>query len=215
MNITERLHEIKRSLPSNLILVVVSKKQPISAIKAAYAAGQRDFGENYVQEMLKKYERLPKDILWHMVGKVQHNKLKHIVPFVHLIHGVEKLSHLEVLDKEAMRCGRTIRCLLQVKIAREESKTGMTAREAIDILTSETYTRMEYVKVIGLMGMATFTEDKHQLYTEFESLHGLFIQLKAKDPALETLSMGMSADYQTAIACGSRLIRLGSAIFGA
>ncbi|XOD68610.1 MAG: YggS family pyridoxal phosphate-dependent enzyme [Flavobacteriales bacterium AspAUS03] len=215
MNIAERLHEIKRSLPSKLTLVVVSKKQPISAIEVAHAAGQRDFGENYIQEMLEKYERLPKDIRWHMIGKVQRNKLKYIAPFVHLIQGIEKLSHLETLDKEAMRCGRTIRCLLQVKIAQEESKTGMTAMEASEILTSETYIRMEHVKVIGLIGMATFTEDEHQLHAEFKSLHKLFIQLKEKDPTLETLSMGMSSDHQTAIACGSTMIRLGSAIFGA
>lgn len=215
MSIVESLHQIKRNIPLNVTLVAVSKKQSVSSVKAAYDAGQRDFGENYIQEMLAKYKTLPNDIRWHMIGKVQRNKLKHIAPFVYLIHGIEKLDQLETLDREAAKYQRMIRCLLQVKIAQEESKSGMTDRKADEILTSEIYASMDHVKIVGLMGMATFTEDEHQLRAEFESLHILFKQLKEKNPSFETLSMGMSADHQMAIACGSTMVRVGSSIFGA
>ncbi|XOD66609.1 MAG: YggS family pyridoxal phosphate-dependent enzyme [Flavobacteriales bacterium Tduv] len=214
MNIVDNLHEVKRNLPLNITLVAVSKKQSISSVKEVYDAGQRDFGENYIQDMLEKHKTLPKDIRWHMIGKVQRNKLKYIAPFVHLIHGIEKLDQLETLDKEAAKHQRVIRCLLQVKISQEESKFGMTAGEADEILTSEVYTCMDHVKIIGLMGMATFTEDERRLRSEFEFLHTIFNWLKEKDASFETLSMGMSADHQTAVDCGSTMVRVGRAIFG-
>ena len=214
MNIVKNYHKIKNTIPENVTLVAVSKTKPIEDIQKLYDAGVRDFGENKIQEMCEKYEALPKDIRWHMIGHVQSNKVKYMAEFVHLVHGVHKLSLLKEINKRAKKENRVQNVLLQVKIAEEDSKYGMQLSEAREILESEKYETYKNVKVVGLMGMATFTDDTEQIKEEFKALNQLFLDLKKDYPQLKTLSMGMSGDYQIAIEEGSTLVRVGSKIFG-
>ncbi|WP_335965336.1 YggS family pyridoxal phosphate-dependent enzyme [Galbibacter sp. PAP.153] len=220
MSIKENLEQIKASLPKNVTLVAVSKTKPESDIMIAYGAGQRVFGENKIQEMTSKWENLPKDIKWHMIGHVQRNKVKYMAPFVSLIHGVDSLKLLKEINKQAQKHDRIINCLLQVHIAKEDTKFGMDEGEVISLLGSDEFKNMQNIKIMGLMGMATFTEDETRIKDEFTFLHGLFEKLKGIYPAsakinIDTLSMGMSGDYNIAIACGSNMVRIGSNIFGA
>ncbi|QED36397.1 YggS family pyridoxal phosphate-dependent enzyme [Antarcticibacterium arcticum] len=214
MNISEIITSYKEELGPDITLVAISKTKPVSDILEAYNAGQRIFGENKIQEMTEKWEALPKDIQWHMVGHVQTNKVKYMAPFVSLIHAVDSLKLLKEINKEAIKNNRSIDCLLQIKIAEEDSKFGISVEEAREILHSETYSKFTNVKVTGLMGMATFTNDMVQVKNEFEYLKTNFDTLQKKYPELKILSMGMSSDYKTAINCGSNMVRIGSSIFG-
>ncbi|WP_426430741.1 YggS family pyridoxal phosphate-dependent enzyme [Winogradskyella sp. HB-48] len=215
MSIKDNLKNIKLSLPENVALVAVSKTKPVSDLMEAYHAGQRIFGENKIQEMVEKYEQMPKDIQWHMIGHVQRNKVKYMAEFVSLIHGVDSFKLLKEINKQAKSHNRIINCLLQIKIAEEDSKFGMSAEDASTLLQSEEYLELKNVKIVGLMGMATFTEDMKQVEGEFRFLKTTFDQLKTQNSELKTLSMGMSGDYELAIECGSNMIRVGSSIFGA
>jgi pyridoxal phosphate enzyme (YggS family) len=212
--IGKNLQNIKSKLPENVTLVAVSKTKPIIDLQEAYAAGQRVFGENKIQEMAEKFDALPKDIQWHMIGHLQSNKVKYMAHFVDLIHGIDKLKTLKEINKQAKKHDRVINCLLQVKIAKEETKFGFSFEEIIATLSSEELKELENIKIVGFMGMATFTDDKKQLEEEFSSLKNLFDQLKTQHSSIETLSMGMSGDYQLAIENGSTMIRVGSSIFG-
>jgi pyridoxal phosphate enzyme (YggS family) len=214
MNISENIKKYKTELPETVKLVAISKTKPNEDILEAYRAGQRIFGENKIQEMTDKQEHLPKDIEWHMVGHVQRNKVKYMAPFVSLIHAVDSLKLLKEINKQAKKHERKIRCLLQIKIAEEDSKFGISKEEAREILASEAYAKMENVKIIGLMGMATFTDDEAQVRKEFSFLKTVFDEFKQDFPKLSELSMGMSGDYQIAIDCGSTMVRIGSSIFG-
>lgn len=215
MTIEQNLHHITSSIPEHVTLVAVSKTKPISDILEAYNAGHRVFGENKIQEMVEKYEQLPEDIQWHMIGHVQRNKVKYMVSFVSLIHGVDNFKLLKEINKQARKHNRTIDCLLQIKIADEVSKFGMSKQEAQDILSSEEFSALKNINVIGLMGMATFTDDDNQLKEEFSYLKSVFDVLNSERPEIKTLSMGMSGDYKLAIECGSNMVRIGSSIFGA
>lgn len=201
-------------MPPEVTLVAISKTYPKEALLEAYEAGQRVFGENKVQEMTQKWEELPKDIEWHMVGKVQRNKVKYMAPYVHLIHAVDSIKLLKEIEKEAAKNERVIKCLLQIKIAEEDTKNGITLDEAKEALNSAEYKSMNHVKIVGLMGMATLTEDEAKVRKEFSYLKTCFDGLKETHPAFEILSMGMSGDYRTALECGSNMVRIGSAIFG-
>ena len=218
MSIAENINTIIAQLPEKVALVAVSKTKPVASIMEAYAAGQRVFGENKVQEMLEKYEQLPKDIKWHMIGHVQRNKVKYMASFVSLIHGVDNFKLLKEINKQAMKHDRVIDCLLQLKIASEESKFGMSIDELSFILESEEFSELNHINVIGFMGMATFTDNKDQIKNEFIFLKQKFDDLKHIETCnfkLKTLSMGMSGDYPLAIDCGSTMVRIGSSIFGA
>lgn len=214
MFIKENLSELNKQLPSTVSLVAVSKTKPVADIREAYEAGQRIFGENRIQEMVNKYEVLPKDIEWHMIGHLQRNKIKYMAHFVDLIHGVDSLKTLQEIDKQAKKHQRVIKCLLQVKIAREETKFGMDAETVSSILNSDLVQSMKNVKIQGLMGMASFTADLSAVSKEFSTLKSLYDQLNNDGHQLTVLSMGMSGDYMTAIENGSNMIRVGSAIFG-
>ncbi len=196
-------------------LVAVSKTKPAEDILQAYRAGQRIFGENKVQEMCAKYEALPKDIEWHMIGHLQSNKVKYIAPFVSMIQSVDSFSLLRKIDAAAQKAGRTIDCLLEVKIAAEDTKYGLTPVEAEEIISSGVAEGMQGVRLCGLMGMASNTDDVHQVRTEFSRLRKLFDTLREIHPGLNVLSMGMSGDYLAAVECGSNMVRVGSGIFGA
>lgn len=215
MSIANNLNTIKSTLPEHVTLVAVSKTKPVSDVMEAYNAGQRIFGENKIQEMAEKYETMPKDIKWHMIGHVQTNKVKYMASFVDLIHGVESLKLLKEINKQAKKHNRVINCLLQIKIASEDSKFGMSPEDATDILQLETISEFKHVNIVGLMGMATFTDNKNQVQQEFEVLKATFDTLKPLNNNLHTISMGMSGDYQLAIAAGSTMVRVGSSIFGA
>ncbi|MGO4910988.1 YggS family pyridoxal phosphate-dependent enzyme [Leeuwenhoekiella sp. W20_SRS_FM14] len=213
-SISENLKTIKQSLPENVTLVAVSKTKPNADLQEAYDAGQRVFGENKIQEMTDKWESLPKDIDWHMIGHVQTNKVKYMAPYVGLIHSADRLKLFKEIDKEAAKNDRTIRVLLQIKIAEEESKFGMKPTEAIELLTGDKLkTNYPNVEVIGLMGMASFVDDENQLKREFSVLEKIYEQFRTKH-GFNTLSMGMSGDYKLAISHGSTMVRIGSAIFG-
>ena len=214
MAIAENLHSIKNTLPKSVTLVAVSKTKPISDLKEAYDAGQRIFGENKIQEMAEKWEELPTDIQWHMIGHVQTNKVKFMAPFVSLIHGVDSLKLLEEISKQAQKNNRIIDCLLQIHIAEEETKFGLDEKELATLLSSETFQEMKNIRVVGLMGMATFTDNQSQIKKEFTHLKNIFDQFQIHHPQFQILSMGMSGDYQLAIACGSTMVRIGSSIFG-
>lgn len=217
MRIAENIHNIKAALPPEVTLVAVSKTKPVSDLMEAYAAGQRIFGENKIQEMTEKWEQLPKDIEWHMIGHVQSNKVKYMAPYVALIHGVDSLKLLQEINKQAAKNNRVIDCLLQIHIAEEETKFGLDASELEAILNAASFHSLQNIKVIGLMGMATFTEDNAQIQKEFQFLKSLFDQYQSvqwPNFKLQTLSMGMSGDYQLAIDCGSTMVRIGSSIFG-
>ncbi len=218
MSIKQNLQKIKSELPEHVILVAVSKTKPLSDILEAYNAGQHVFGENKIQEMVDKHEELPKDIEWHMIGHVQRNKVKYMAEFVSLIHGVDNFKLLKEINKQAKKHDRNIDCLLQIKIASEDSKFGMTAEEASDILQTKEFSELQNLTIKGVMGMATFTDDTNQIKEEFKYLKQVFEDLKllkTENSQLQTISMGMSGDYQLAIECGSTMVRVGSSIFGA
>jgi len=217
MSIKSNLLEIKSTLPERVTLVAVSKTKPVPDLMEAYNAGQRIFGENKIQEMAGKYEEMPKDIEWHMIGHVQSNKVKYMAPFVSLVHGVDSLKLLAEINKQAKKNNRIINCLLQMHIAEEETKFGMDENELHELLSSDEFKQMENIKVTGLMGMATFTENENQIRKEFTHLKTTFDSLStslADNCQLSTLSMGMSGDYNIAIGCGSTMVRIGSSIFG-
>lgn len=212
--IKENLQKIKQSLPESVTLVAVSKTKPVSYLQEAYNTGQRIFGENKIQEMVEKYDALPKDIEWHMIGHLQSNKVKYMAHFVDLIHGVDKFSTLKEINKQAEKHDRIISCLLQAKIAKEDTKFGLSFEDISSILTSEKLTALKNIKIVGFMGMATFTENQEQLKEEFSALNTFFKRHKTQNSELKTLSMGMSGDYKLAIENGSTMVRVGSSIFG-
>lgn len=214
-NISTNLNQVLSELPKHVQLVAVSKTKSEQEILQAYEAGQRVFGENKIQEMTDKQANLPSDIQWHMIGHVQTNKVKYMAPYVQLIHGVHKMKLLKEINKEAKKNERVIDCLLQIKIAEEDTKYGMDLATAKKILSGDVYAQMENVKIVGLMGMATFTEDTQQIHQEFDYLAQAFNQLKVQHPELKILSMGMSGDYKIALEHQSNMVRIGSAIFGA
>lgn len=216
--IPKALEAIKANLPDSVTLVAVSKTHPADAIQVAYDAGHRVFGENKVQELVAKAEALPADIEWHLIGHLQTNKVKFIAPFVHMIHAIDSVRLLEEVNKRAAQNNRIIDVLLQVHIAKEESKFGFDDTELHELVRGTILASLTSVRVRGLMGMATFTDDNAAIAREFNHLKSLFDEVKAlKNSALphfDVLSMGMSGDYATAIACGSTMIRVGSRIFG-
>jgi len=212
--IKENLQNIKSELPKHVTLVAVSKTKPIELIKEAYEAGQRDFGENYAQELEEKEIQLPKDIKWHAIGHLQTNKVKYIAPFVHLIHAVDSLNLLEEINKRAFKNNRKIDCLLQIYIAKEETKFGFSPEECVELLQSEEFKNLRHINIVGLMGMASNTSNNNQIRNEFHLLKILFDKLSLHNPKFSILSMGMSSDYKIAIEEGSTMVRIGSSIFG-
>lgn len=216
--IAKELELIKGIIPVSVTLVAVSKTKPLELLKEAYAAGQRHFGENRVQELEEKYNALPKDICWHMIGHLQSKKVKTIAPFVHLIHGVDSFKLLTEINKQALKNNRTIDCLLQFFIAQEETKFGFDLEEALEIIGSNEFVALKNIRLVGIMGMATFTDDTDQIRSEFKTLATYFDQLKSthfsNQPSFKEISMGMSGDYAIAIEEGSTMVRIGSAIFG-
>lgn len=213
MSIQENYNDIKSRLPENVELVAVSKTHPTSAIQEVYDLGQKVFGENKVQEFVEKYPLLPKDIQWHIIGHLQTNKVKYIAEFVDTIQSVDSEKLLKEINKEAGKYNRTIKVLLQVKIAEEDTKFGLETEEAKSLFEKFVNGEFENIEITGLMGMATFTEDENQIKKEFSVLKSLFDEL-SKTRKLETLSMGMSDDFPIAIKCGANSVRVGSAIFG-
>ncbi len=217
MSIAENILKIKNEIPENVKLVAVSKTKPDAAILEAYEVGQRVFGENKVQELVDKYERLPKDIEWHFIGHLQSNKVKYIAPFVCLVHGVDSLKLLKEIDKQGAKCERIIDCLLQFHIASESAKFGFYKEEAFELLQSPEFKTLKNIRIVGVMGMATYTDDDAQIRKEFANLKSYFAEIKEKfipEETFKEISMGMSADYTIAIEEGSTMIRLGSSIFG-
>jgi pyridoxal phosphate enzyme (YggS family) len=213
----QNLNNIQSQIPKHVTLVAVSKTKPVSDLMETYNAGQRIFGENKIQEMADKHEEMPKDVEWHMIGHVQRNKVKYMAEFVSLIHGVDSLKLLKEINKQALKYDRVINCLIQIKIAAEDSKFGMSIKDAEELLISEAFKNLKNVSITGLMGMATFTDDTHQVEQEFHKLKSTFDDLKplkSSNCDLEIISMGMSGDFKLAIDCGSTMIRVGSSIFG-
>lgn len=216
MSVTEQLEAVRRTLPAGVRLVAVSKHQPVEAIAEAYAAGERHFGESRPQELCAKFEALPRDIRWHMIGHLQTNKVRSIAPFVALIESVDSLRLAETIQREALRCGRTIDVLLEIRVAREESKTGWEYAELAECVQAGAFGRLPNLRVCGVMGIASNTEDERIVRHDFERLREVFEALRPSfGPAFDTLSMGMSKDYPIAIACGATSVRIGSRIFGA
>lgn len=219
MDVQKNLAEVKKDIPEKVCLVAVSKTKPVEMIQQAYQAGQRHFGENKAQDLALKYPQLPKDIKWHFIGHLQTNKVKYIAPFVHLIHAVDSLKLLKEINKQAIKNERTIDCLFEFHIAREESKFGLKMTDAEAILNSDEWKQLHNIRLCGVMGMATFTDDKEQIAGEFHQLKTYFDHLKqhyfARDEAFKEISMGMSGDYRIAIEQGSTMVRVGSKIFGA
>ena len=217
MSIKQNLQNIKSQLPKHTTLVAVTKTKPVNDILEAYDAGHRVFGENKIQEMVTKHELLPKDIEWHMIGHVQSNKVKYMAGFVSIIHGVDNFKLLKEINKQAEKHNRIINCLLQIKIASEDSKFGMTAKDADELLNSKIFSELKHVKIKGVMGMASFTDNESQIRKEFLFLKKTFddlMQLKTHNTDFQVISMGMSGDYPLAIECGSNMVRIGSSIFG-
>ncbi len=218
MNINNNINYLRQNLPPGCRLIAVSKTQPVERIMEAYEAGQRLFGENKVQELVPKYEALPKDIEWHMIGHLQTNKVRQIAPFVHCIQSVDSLKLLTEINKQAQKADRTIACLLQVFIAAEETKFGFSEDEIFGLLQTGALERLSNVTITGLMGMATFTDNNDQIRSEFKKLKQFFDQLAAMslppNMTMRELSMGMSGDYRIAAEEGSTLVRVGTAIFG-
>lgn len=216
--IKDQLEQITASCGTHTTLVAVSKTHPIERILEAYEVGQRDFGENKVQDIVEKYEALPKDIRWHMIGHLQRNKVKYIAPFIHLIHGVDSFKLLQEINKQGLKNGRRISCLLQFHIAQEETKFGLSMEEASAFLAGPEFPLLDHIRICGVMGMATFTENTTQIRKEFQSLHALYNALKSthfsSTDEFKEISMGMSDDYPIALEEGSTLIRVGSKIFG-
>jgi pyridoxal phosphate enzyme (YggS family) len=210
--------EIKKTLPPTVTLVAVSKTKPVEDILSIYQCGQKVFGENKVQELCSKFESMPKDIEWHLIGHLQTNKVKYIAPFVSLIHAVDSLKLLQEINKQAQKHNRVINCLLQIYIAKEESKFGLDFDEAISILHSPEFVALEHINIVGLMGMATNSDDQSIVKKEFTQLEKFYQELKKDNTIVHcnfsTLSMGMSNDYALAIDCGSNMVRIGSSIFG-
>ncbi|QNR24968.1 YggS family pyridoxal phosphate-dependent enzyme [Croceimicrobium hydrocarbonivorans] len=218
MSIAENLVQIKAGLAADVQLVAVSKTKPNSAIQEAYEAGQRVFGENRIQEMSDKAEALPKDIEWHMIGHVQDNKIKYMAPFVSMVHGMDKEKRIKTLNKEASKVDRRIDCLVQIHIAEEDSKFGFDYDEAKALFSKDLESLYPNVRICGLMGMATFTDNEDQVRKEFRGLSQFFHQLKQElfeKDYFKVLSMGMSGDYKIAMEEGSTMVRIGSSIFGA
>ena len=214
MSIQENLLNIKSSLPNHVTLVAVTKTKPISDLMQAYETGHRIFGENKIQEMTDKWEQMPKDIQWHMIGHIQSNKVKYMAAYVSLIHGVDSLKLLEEINKQALKNNRVIDCLLQLHIAEEETKFGLNEKELDELLQSETFKNLKNIKIVGLMGMATYTDNQTQIRKEFQHLKTIFDSFKIQNLSFKILSMGMSGDYKLAIECGSTMVRIGSSIFG-
>ena len=217
MSIQTNLNNIKSQLPEHVILVAVSKTRPVSDLIEAYHAGQRIFGENKIQEMADKQVLMPNDVEWHMIGHVQTNKVKYMAPFVSLIHGVDRLKLLNEINKQALKHDRIINCLLQIKIASEASKFGLSLEAASSLIQSDAFSALKNIKVVGVMGMATFTNDENQIKQEFNTLKLAFDTLKRFDAfnlKFKIISMGMSGDFKLAINCGSTMVRIGSSIFG-
>ena len=214
MSIKNKLQNIKLNIPKNITLVAVSKTKPIEQLNEAYDQGQRIFGENKVQEMVDKFEKMPEDIKWHMIGHLQTNKVKYIASFVSLIHGVDSLRLLREINKQATKHNRTIDCLIQIKIATEDTKFGMSLNDLQLLLKSDEFKTLHNIRIKGLMGMASFTTDNHQIESEFKYLKSIFDQIKKKYSDIEILSMGMSNDYKLATKYGSNMVRIGSHIFG-
>ncbi len=216
--IKKRLDTIRESIPAHVELIAVSKTKPNADIMEAYDAGQRHFGENKVQEMVDKHEALPKDIKWHLIGHLQTNKVKYIASFVHLIHAVDSLKLLKEINKQALKHDRVIPCLLQFYIAEEETKFGLDLNEAIELLESDEFKKLQNIQLNGVMGMATFTDDNGQIRAEFKNLKRIFNRLQAdyfkSHPNFNIISMGMSSDYKIAIEEDSTMIRVGGTIFG-
>jgi len=219
MSVAENLKNIKSIIPPHITLVAISKTHPPEVIMEAYNAGHRIFGENKVQEMISKQEVMPKDIQWHLVGHLQTNKVKYVAPFVSLIHSVDSAKLLKEINKYGAKNGRVIDCLLQVHIAEEDTKFGLSAQELDTMLSTSALAGYAYVRVVGLMGMATFTDNMDQVRREFKGLADTYKKVKQKyfanQPSFNTLSMGMSGDFEVAIEEGSTMIRVGSRIFGA
>lgn len=218
MSIQSNLKEVLATLPSHVRLVAVSKYHPVEALQEAYDAGQRIFGESKVQEMTLKYELLPKDIEWHFIGHLQTNKIKYMAPFVSMIHGVDSFKLLCEINKQAAKAGRIIPCLLQIHIAREETKFGFSPDECRDMLRQERWKDLQHIRICGVMGMATNTDNEADIDQEFQTLAALFQEIKeihfTQDPYFTEVSMGMSDDYPIAVKNGSTLVRVGSRIFG-
>lgn len=218
VGIRERLNDIKANLPERVKLIAVSKTKPVEDIKAAHLAGQKVFGENRVEELVVKCPVLPADIEWHMIGNLQSKKVKKIAPFIALIHSVDSQKLLQVINNEATKNDRIINVLLQFHIAQEDTKSGLSLDEAVQILDSQTFKAFKNIKVVGVMGMATYTDETEQVRSEFRSLKSIFDRLKSSffnnDPEFKEISMGMSGDYKIAIEEGSTMVRVGSSIFG-
>ena len=212
--LNKNILRIISDIPENVKLVAISKTKPAKDIMMAYKTGQRLFGENKIQEMSAKYEDLPKDIKWHMVGHVQSNKIKYMAPYVDLIHGIDSLKSIKILNKEGVKNNRILNCLLQLKISKEESKFGLGEKQFKEIIYSDEYKEMKNVKIKGLMAMASNTNEKSIIRSEFVHAKKIFDEINNGDKSFEILSMGMSNDYKIAIECGSNMIRLGSLIFG-
>lgn len=214
----DNIREVLAGLPKGVRLVAVSKTKPVEDIRAAYEAGQRVFGENRPREMEAKHTQLPQDIVWHFIGHLQEKNIKYIAPFVALIHSVDSLEALQRIDREAEKCGREIDCLLEFHIAEETTKVGLTYDEAAALLGSDGYAAMRHVRILGVMGMATYTDNREQVRKEFRHLKAIFDRLKAvyfqTEDSFRELSMGMSGDYDIAVEEGATMVRIGSKIFG-
>ncbi|MBR5276073.1 MAG: YggS family pyridoxal phosphate-dependent enzyme [Bacteroidaceae bacterium] len=215
--ITERLNAIRTTIPEGVCLLAISKYYPVEAIEEAYNAGQRDFGENKAQDLVVKEQALPKDIRWHFTGHLQSNKIKYIAPFVYMIHSIDSLQLLKEINKHGAKVGRKINCLLQIHIAREESKFGFTPDECLAMLEKEEWKELQNIEIRGLMCMASNTDDMSQVRDEFSAVKNLFDHIKerwfAQSTSFDTISAGMSGDYITAMECGSTCVRIGSSIF--
>ncbi len=218
MAIIDQLRELKKEIPDSVTLVAVSKTKPVEVLQEAYDAGQRIFGENKVQELVDKYEALPKDISWHMIGHLQTNKVKYIAPFVDLIHSVDSYKLLQEINKQAQKYNRIIPCLLQFHIASEETKFGLSIEEATEILQDKAFVEMDNIEIVGVMGMASFSNNEELVRREFQSLYSYFLLIKSHffklNPSFQHISMGMSGDYEMAIEEGSTMVRVGSKLFG-
>ena len=212
--IAENIHKIVSNTPKNVKLIAISKTKTNNDIMKAYESGQRFFGENKIQEMSIKFEDLPKDIKWHMVGHVQSNKIKYMAPYVDLIHGIDSLKSIKIINKEGVKNNRVINCLLQLKISKEESKFGLDEKQLKEIIFSTDYKEMNNIKIKGMMAMASNTKNESTIKKEFVFAKKIFNEINSLDNDFDILSMGMSNDYQIAIECGSNMIRLGSLIFG-
>ena len=219
MNINNNINNILEKVPSPCKLIAVSKTQPVEKIREAYDAGQRRFGENKVQELISKQPELPNDIEWHMIGHLQTNKVKQVLPYAYLIHGVDSVKLLDEIDKQASKIGKAANCLLQIFIAREENKFGFLPSEVDELISSGKIENYKHIKILGLMGMATVTENREQIRGEFRGLRASFDKLKTSqlpvNMNMQELSMGMSGDFDIAVQEGSTMVRIGSAIFGA